>query len=1737
MASPLVAAAQTAGVRINEFLAANVSIHPDNADFDDYSDWIELHNPTAAAVDLRGYYLTDDLSAPTKWAFPAGANLAAGGYLVVRADGFSAGPGETHVRGYYPWGSTFVTRRYHAAFKLSADGEEIGLFRAEAPPTESVLIAKNSVWRYHDLGTDPGAGWTTSTYDDAVWASGSGVLGYGDTWVSTRVGYGASASAKYAATYFRRRFTLPVLPALVSDVKLRLMVDDGAVVYLNGVEVARLRMPAGAVGPATYSGRLAPVENVYELVEIDADALVAGDNVLAVSVHQENGTSSDLSFDAELVVAALAAPPTLVDSVVFGPQRDDVSQGRDPAAPANWRLYGIPSPGAANTDGALSLPIRTAAAPTASLPSGFYGGAQTVVLSGAGEGETIRYTLDGSDPVPSSPVYGGPIEVASTTIVRARIFANGAIPGPVLTRSYFLGEDAAPGLPLVSLVADPATLFGAEIGIYDNDTVYPFKGREVPARIEFFEQDRSPAFSVSAGIRIAGENIWLKAQKPFTVYCRSKYGDDAIPYQVFPGEPSARVAELNLRNGGDDWEETLLRDAMMPAVLRGRMDAGLYSYRPSVLHLNGRFWGIYNLRKRFDASYFSAEHRLGEGDYDLVQHAHDSTGATVIMAEAGTTEAYEALLAYVAANNPASDAVYDQVADQVNLDSFIDYVIATDFAVNTSWSHNREFWRARKEGAKWRWIVNDFDRGFDDANLAGSLIDDFRSGYPLFARLDNNPRFVNRLLQRYAVQVATTFAPGRFNAILDGLVAEQEAEIQRHIARWGTSGGIASLTTRRAQIDEIKRFVADRPASALARLQTELGVSRPMGVLSYAVLPSGGGRIEAAGVSLLPETGGSASVFLNTPIELRAVASPGYVFTGWSSGETSPAIVTTLLGATTLTAHFQPGGETVLPAQILGLTTLTEAGSPYVVNDGLTVAPGGVLNIGPGVVVRLTEGASILVRGALNAAGTAERPVRFEPRDGGEWGCIGFSDTTAVSTLAHAVIRGATTSRQDPANLKGAISGLRASIVLEHVDIEGPQPIFARGGSVILRDSKIRITFTGDGINLKGSAGLVERSEFQGVAAVDTDAIDYDGVVDGVIRDNRIFLFRGENNDGIDVGEGCTNLLVSGNRIYHCLDKGVSVGQGSDVRIEDNLIVGCGIGVAVKDAGSVARVDQTTFAGNGVGVAAYEKNLGVGGGTAFVTNSILSRSGVAPVTVDALSMVSVSYSISDTVPLAGASNRVVDPLFTRPGIYDFSLRSASPARNSGDPAHALDPDGTRADVGMAYVYSAADYPFLTPDTVLITEVLAHSDNEAPDWIELHNRGTDPIDLGGWYLSDDEVVPLKYRIAAGTMIPAGGYVVFYQNLHFGAGSGDPGALIPFALSENGETVRLHRPASGIDLDYDATATFGPATRGVSAGRHVLSDGQRVVFVAMAAPTPGAPNTLPKVGPVVISEVMYHPASTAAAEYIELLNISADPVTLVEPESGLGWAFTAGIAHTFPTAVPVVMQPGARIILTRDLASFNVTYAVAPGTRVLQWTSGSLDNAGEAVELSIPGDLDGGGVRQYIRADRVAYDDVAPWPTLADGAGPALERINVYAYGDDVGNWTSATASPGSPVVLPGYLSWSHQHGLASVGEAADSDGDGWANLAEYAFNTSPVTPSEGPKFEVGQTGGQWWVDFVLAAERPDLVYAVEFTENLSGGSWTRVSDTAWVEDGGTVRLRVLSPFAGDRIFCRLVMGRR
>ena len=178
---------------------------------------------------------------------------------------------------------------------------------AVTPP--GVFIPKGAAWKYLDNGTAPDDGWWAADYDDRHWPSGRAKLGFSDGAI-TPLNSGTDPKHKPFTYYFRKEFTVDN-PAEVPGLQLRLLRDDGAMVYLNGAEIVRSNLPAGPIQPTTpaMNAVSAPAETTYFSFTPSPAKLVAGRNVLAVEVHQSGGASSDLGFDLELAVHVAAPIP------------------------------------------------------------------------------------------------------------------------------------------------------------------------------------------------------------------------------------------------------------------------------------------------------------------------------------------------------------------------------------------------------------------------------------------------------------------------------------------------------------------------------------------------------------------------------------------------------------------------------------------------------------------------------------------------------------------------------------------------------------------------------------------------------------------------------------------------------------------------------------------------------------------------------------------------------------------------------------------------------------------------------------------------------------------------------------------------------------------------------------------------------------------------------------------------------------------------------------------------------------------------------------------------------------------------------------------------------------------------------------------------------------------------------------------------------------------------------------
>jgi hypothetical protein len=315
-------------------------------------------------------------------------------------------------------------------------------------------------------------------------------------------------------------------------------------------------------------------------------------------------------------------------------------------------------------------------------------------------------------------------------------------------------------------------------------------------------------------------------------------------------------------------------------------------------------------------------------------------------------------------------------------------------------------------------------------------------------------------------------------------------------------------------------------------------------------------------------------------------------------------------------------------------------------------------------------------------------------------------------------------------------------------------------------------------------------------------------------------------------------------------------------------------------------------------------------------------------------------------------------------------------------------------------------PLISP--IIITEVLLHSDDPYRDAIELYNPSNAPVDISNWFLTDLIDLPQKWKIPAGTIVPANGYRVIFQG-HYVNGelefyNNEFGSA--FGLSEYGDFVYLiSADAAGNYTGYSTGLTLGASDRNVSFGRYVNSVGD-VHFVAQNELTLGSDNSDPRVGPLVFNQIMYNPNVTDY-EYLEIKNTSASTVNLYTTVNMNHTWKIGGVDFQFPPGIS--LEAGASLYLIQSdvlPAVFREKYKLATNIQIFNMVT-KLSNSGESIKIWKAGDeyLDGGGlpVYTYILVEEVLYSDLAPWPVSADGLGAGLLRLNLAEYGNDPINW--------------------------------------------------------------------------------------------------------------------------------------
>ncbi len=348
-----------------------------------------------------------------------------------------------------------------------------------------------------------------------------------------------------------------------------------------------------------------------------------------------------------------------------------------------------------------------------------------------------------------------------------------------------------------------------------------------------------------------------------------------------------------------------------------------------------------------------------------------------------------------------------------------------------------------------------------------------------------------------------------------------------------------------------------------------------------------------------------------------------------------------------------------VPKSIEQNLSLSLEKSPWIINSQLIIGKGATLDIEPGVEVFLGPKADIQVDGRLLAQGTSERPIHmraYSDDKADAWAGL-FIRSEELSEFKHVTFENSSYGAKlifatalwehcTFKNVREICSGYRSSLTFDKCLIDYRQ--FSGGGNI-----NVMKFYKGE-LQVKNSEFFTPDSDFK------VDGIDADYVEHAIIRGNRFFGGQCPNSDAIDIGHGSHNVVIENNLIVDFVDKGVSVGEKAEAQVNNNVIMGCAIGVGVKDSARVT-ITKTTFYKNDTAIKSYEKVAGEGGGTAKVDNSLIVLSKKAAVEVDPLSSIEVSNTLCDSQLFPGNNNSQGSVEFKNVAQYDFEVIRILPA--------------------------------------------------------------------------------------------------------------------------------------------------------------------------------------------------------------------------------------------------------------------------------------------------------------------------------------------------------------------------------------------------------------------------------------------------------------------------------------------
>jgi hypothetical protein len=531
--------------------------------------------------------------------------------------------------------------------------------------------------------------------------------------------------------------------------------------------------------------------------------------------------------------------------------------------------------------------------------------------------------------------YVPPSQVFKGSVLRAIVLDSMGNRSDVKTHSYFIDDQMLGrySLPIVSITTNPDYLFDDEIGIYVPGNLYTPLGPdqrwsednsnffqrglkwERPVHFQMFDLNGNEVIGLDAGIRIHGNFTRLFNQKSLRLYAREEYdGTGLIEYDFFPNLNN-RLSEntvdtfktLILRNGGNGWLEAYFRDVLAHSLVE-HTKLDIQGYKPVIIFINGEYWGIHNIRTRYDEHYFSSYYEIEPQDLVVLNNAVGN----LYLGNPGDEDSFKNLLKiidenyiennYETVDTLSNQGLYEEFIENIDVDNYINNHLAHIYSKNTDWPHNNVLiWRKNTtpldpimsevnygHDGKWRWMITDVDHGFMYPRHNTLLHATTESGRKfstfLLRSLLENDQFRTQFINTFADQLNTSFREEVVLARIDEFEKLYDPEIEEQIHRWGNLEG--SYEAWQENVAEVREFAMVRPTYVRQHIIDYFNLPG-WARLTVQTQPTHG-YIRVNTIDITENAVGvqnpgnwSGIYFQGVPIELDAVPYEGYHFVRW----------------------------------------------------------------------------------------------------------------------------------------------------------------------------------------------------------------------------------------------------------------------------------------------------------------------------------------------------------------------------------------------------------------------------------------------------------------------------------------------------------------------------------------------------------------------------------------------------------------------------------------------------------------------------------------------------------------------------------------------------------------------------------------------------------------------------------------------------------------------------------------